>query len=163
MIDLFISGTPRPQPRARKVKGVYVSTANKLAKQWRTIVTSACRRALRDGAVPISGPLAVSAHFYFRATKPERLYQPHTSVPDTDNLVKLILDVMKTTGLLGGDDSKVAREILEKTWAPTPGVSIAIWPYGDAPPGWVTWSHGGSEDDDDIGAVPVDPEPAEAL
>lgn len=45
--------------------------------------------------------------------------------PDTDNLVKLLKDVM--TGLhFWNDDAQVASEIIEKFWAEVPGLYVAI-------------------------------------
>jgi len=47
--------------------------------------------------------------------------------PDTDNLQKLLKDVM--TGLrFWKDDALVASEIVEKFWADVPGIYIAIEP-----------------------------------
>ena len=49
--------------------------------------------------------------------------------PDTDNLQKLLKDVM--TGLhYWKDDALVASEIIEKFWAARPGLYIAIEPIG---------------------------------
>ena len=48
-----------------------------------------------------------------------------TTKPDTDNLVKLLKDVM--TGLrFWRDDAQVASEVIEKFWAATPGLFVQI-------------------------------------
>ena len=48
-----------------------------------------------------------------------------TSKPDTDNLQKLLKDVMTSLGYWK-DDALVASEIIEKFWAVTPGIYIRI-------------------------------------
>lgn len=48
-----------------------------------------------------------------------------TTRPDTDNLQKLLKDVMTDLGYWT-DDSLVASEIIEKFWARIPGIYIAI-------------------------------------
>lgn len=48
-----------------------------------------------------------------------------TTPPDTDNLQKLLKDVMTTLGYWQ-DDALVASEITEKFWAKIPGIYIAI-------------------------------------
>lgn len=45
--------------------------------------------------------------------------------PDTDNLQKLLKDVM-TQNRFWTDDALVASEIIEKFWAKTPGIYIRI-------------------------------------
>lgn len=48
-----------------------------------------------------------------------------TTKPDTDNLQKLLKDVM-TDCKFWGDDAHVASEISEKFWAATPGIFIRV-------------------------------------
>lgn len=48
-----------------------------------------------------------------------------TSKPDTDNLQKLLKDVM-TDLRFWRDDAQVASEVVEKFWADRPGIYIAI-------------------------------------
>lgn len=48
-----------------------------------------------------------------------------TSRPDTDNIVKLLKDVMTDLGYWT-DDAIVASEIIEKFWAAIPGIYIKI-------------------------------------
>lgn len=48
------------------------------------------------------------------------------SKPDTDNLQKLLKDVM-TTLHFWRDDALVALEVCEKFWAAIPGIYIHIW------------------------------------
>lgn len=48
-----------------------------------------------------------------------------TTKPDTDNLQKMLKDVMTDLGYWT-DDALVASEIIEKFWAEIPGIYIAI-------------------------------------
>ena len=48
-----------------------------------------------------------------------------TTKPDTDNLQKLLKDVMTDLGFWK-DDALVASEIVEKFWAETPGIFIYV-------------------------------------
>lgn len=48
-----------------------------------------------------------------------------TTKPDTDNLVKLLKDVM-TKNRFWTDDALVASEIIEKFWAEVPGIYVCI-------------------------------------
>jgi len=48
-----------------------------------------------------------------------------TSKPDTDNLQKLLKDVMTVNGFWK-DDAQVASEICEKFWTKIPGIYIAV-------------------------------------
>ncbi|MPW25969.1 RusA family crossover junction endodeoxyribonuclease [Alkalibaculum sp. M08DMB] len=48
-----------------------------------------------------------------------------TSKPDTDNLQKMLKDVMTDLGFWK-DDALVASEIIEKFWAMIPGIYISI-------------------------------------
>jgi len=48
-----------------------------------------------------------------------------TTKPDTDNLQKLLKDVMTRLGYWK-DDAQVASEVIEKFWADVPGIFISI-------------------------------------
>ena len=47
------------------------------------------------------------------------------SKPDTDNLVKMLKDVM-TDLHFWKDDAQVAREVIEKYWADIPGIYVKV-------------------------------------
>lgn len=51
--------------------------------------------------------------------------QYKTTKPDTDNLQKLLKDVMTALGYWT-DDALVASEIIEKFWSAVPGIYVAI-------------------------------------
>jgi Holliday junction resolvase RusA-like endonuclease len=46
--------------------------------------------------------------------------------PDTDNLDKMLKDVMTEVGFWK-DDAQVASEIIEKFWADVPGIYVEIY------------------------------------
>lgn len=48
-----------------------------------------------------------------------------TSKPDTDNLVKMLKDVMTDLGFWE-DDAQVASEVIEKYWADLPGIYVKV-------------------------------------
>lgn len=52
-----------------------------------------------------------------------------TSKPDTDNLIKLLKDVMTDLNFWT-DDAQVASEVTEKFWAATPGIYLTIEEVG---------------------------------
>lgn len=56
--------------------------------------------------------------------------QYKTTKPDTDNLQKMLKDVMTDLGYWK-DDALVASEITEKFWADTPGIYICIEKLGE--------------------------------
>lgn len=72
-----------------------------------------------------SAPVRVEMHFAFKTAKPKRSGNWHTAKPDTDNLVKLVLDAMQAEGLLG-DDRIVASLHADKIWADYEGVSVNV-------------------------------------
>lgn len=55
---------------------------------------------------------------------------PHMQRPDTDNLAKLVLDVMVKQGILS-DDCVVSSLVVEKVWAKQEmnGVTVQVMPY----------------------------------
>ncbi len=61
----------------------------------------------------------------FPVTSGHRNGEYKTSKPDTDNLQKMLKDVMTDLGFWK-DDALVASEITEKFWADVPGIYIKI-------------------------------------
>lgn len=53
-----------------------------------------------------------------------------TTRPDTDNMIKLLKDVMTDLGYWY-DDAQVASEITEKFWAKVPGIYVVIESLGE--------------------------------
>ncbi len=74
---------------------------------------------------PMEGPIwLVTKWIYPPTTKhPENTWK--TTKPDTDNLVKLLKDVLTDLGFWL-DDAQVASEAIQKFYAPTPGIYVQI-------------------------------------
>lgn len=75
-------------------------------------------------AEPIKGAVRLMVKWCFpRGKHPNGSYK--ITKPDTDNLNKLIKDVMTDLGFWE-DDAQIASEIIEKFWADVPGIYIEI-------------------------------------
>lgn len=73
---------------------------------------------------PLTGPLQlVTKWCYPRGKRGDGEYK--TTKPDTDNMIKLLKDVMTTLGFWI-DDAQVASEVTEKFWAEMPGIYVRI-------------------------------------
>jgi Holliday junction resolvase RusA-like endonuclease len=145
-IKFSASGTPRPQPRPRLVKGRVVSVADANAKRWIVTVERAARLAL-DAHGVAGEPLDVTMVFRMPTKAKDRWGKPHTFRPDADNLAKLALDSMMRAGLIK-DDSSVSSLVIKKTWAQEAGADFVVSidssvapcaPYIE-PPGWLAVS-----------------------
>lgn len=76
-------------------------------------------------AEPLIGPVRLTVKWLFPITGKRVDGQWKYTKPDTDNLLKLLKDVMSKCGFWL-DDAQVASEINEKFWAETPGIFIAV-------------------------------------
>jgi len=74
-----------------------------------------------------TGPVRLIVKWCFPLTRGRKNGQWKTTKPDTDNLQKLLKDVMTDLGYWT-DDALVASEIIEKFWADKPGIYISIEP-----------------------------------
>lgn len=72
-----------------------------------------------------TGPVRLVVKWCFPVTSRHRDGEYKTTRPDTDNLQKLLKDVMTTLGFWT-DDALVASEIAEKFWADVPGIYVCI-------------------------------------
>lgn len=121
-----VSGTPRPQPRPRFVKGRVISTADPKAKLWRLMVKRAVDRAMseREG---FTGAVKLSVVFRFRPveSKLSLIGQAHTHKPDADNLLKALQDVMEECGVFR-NDSQISKPEPVKLWAHEAGMGVVV-------------------------------------
>lgn len=113
-----------------------VSTADERAKLWRSSVEAAAVRVKSDFAsngLPgwLGGAVSVAMTFMFATPKKERWNQPHTFRPDSDNIAKLVMDVMERVGLLPKGDARVATLEARKIWAKVGGVIVVMKPIDD--------------------------------
>jgi Holliday junction resolvase RusA-like endonuclease len=81
----------------------------------------------RAPAEPITGAIQLVVKWCFPITGEHVNGEYKTSKPDTDNLQKLLKDVMTDVGYWK-DDAQVASEIVEKFWATIPGIFIRVEP-----------------------------------
>ena len=78
---------------------------------------------------PYTGAVRLLTKWCFPLSGSHRDGDWRTSKPDTDNLQKLLKDVMTSLGYWK-DDALVCSEICEKFWAATPGIYIHIEELG---------------------------------
>ena len=149
-VVLHVSGTPRPKQSARWVNGRPVSVAKtqKHLKAWTQRIVTACRAHLRAGGQPLSGAIAIRTDCFFASKDSKRHGQPHTNVPDKDNLEKAILDALQRGGILA-NDSAVAGGPLWKWWAAKAGAVIELRPFNSQA---VERASVARDSDDDLGA-----------
>ena len=76
-------------------------------------------------AVPFASPLSLTVKWCFPKSGSHADGDYRTSKPDTDNLQKLLKDVMTKLGYWK-DDALVCSELCEKFWANIPGLYIKI-------------------------------------
>jgi Holliday junction resolvase RusA-like endonuclease len=129
-VTFFIGGTPRPQPRPRKVRGRWVANANKKSKLWRYAVEKGAGVVIDTllWKLPLfSGAVSVDLKFTFRPPDSalDRIGKAHTHKPDKDNLEKLVLDVLEAKQFFA-NDSAVAIGQTSKYWGGRPGVAVMI-------------------------------------
>ena len=142
LIEIFIPGTPKPQPRPRAYRrgnhaGVYNPDT---ADAWKQAVTAAVTAAVTEHRPNdlVEGPVSCLIKFVF--ARPKRLQRQgdpegeilHTSTPDADNLAKAVLDVC--TGLVWKDDGQVADLYVRKCYAaksdPRAGARLIVMELG---------------------------------
>ncbi|WP_277405471.1 RusA family crossover junction endodeoxyribonuclease [Lacrimispora xylanisolvens] len=71
------------------------------------------------------GPVRLITKWCFPVSGKHQNGEYKTSKPDTDNLVKLLKDVM-TELHFWKDDAQVASEITEKFWSDLPGIYVKV-------------------------------------
>lgn len=72
-----------------------------------------------------TGAVRLTTKWLYPITGKRHNGQYKTTKPDTDNMIKLLKDVMTKLGYWT-DDSLVASEITEKFWADQPGIYVKI-------------------------------------
>jgi len=159
-----VHGTPIPQPRPRFV-GHVVSTAGPRAKRWRQLVQAAVDEAAvalgeavieqiggtgeheggRGGASFRGVSLEMEFRFPVPSGKAAWIGRPHGLRPDSDNLAKLVMDVMQDAHVLV-DDGRVADLRVRKVWsaARSAGATVVMRSMAqaqpvaaEAAPGWL--------------------------
>ncbi|CAK7054175.1 RusA family crossover junction endodeoxyribonuclease [Phascolarctobacterium sp.] len=73
----------------------------------------------------LNGPVRLMTKWCYESTGKHKNGEYKTTKPDTDNMIKLLKDVM-TELSYWTDDAQVASEITEKFWADQPGLYVRI-------------------------------------
>ena len=104
--QLFVSGTPKAQPRPRMARNGHVYNP-KSADAWKEEIKAAflsCRKST------ITGPVSLTVRFSLPVPKSMKMENsvpvPHTKKPDTDNLLKAVMDSLTAVGVWK-DDAQV--------------------------------------------------------
>ena len=121
MIRFWVNGVPKAQPRPRlntRTRHVYNPPS---ADAWKEQVMWHARAA----RIPkMSGPIQVTLSFALGG-KESLNGRPHSSKPDSDNLMKAILDSLTTIGAWG-DDSQVFDCRVIKRYGNPSGVLVTL-------------------------------------
>jgi len=73
----------------------------------------------------LTGPLQLITKWCYQRTGKHQNGEYKTTKPDTDNMIKLLKDVMTSLGYWK-DDALIASEVTEKFWADVPGIYVCI-------------------------------------
>lgn len=86
-------------------------------------------------AEPITGPVALTVIFGFRAVAGHEPNTPKTSKPDTDNMLKSLKDALTRAGFWQ-DDAQVFIETTIKLWTDTPCIMVKVENVGEDVLSW---------------------------
>jgi len=129
-IAFTVPGDPVPQPRARittrgKFAHAYTPKSHPV-HEYRTRLAVAARLA---GLTPTGEPLDVVIDAVFERPKSHMLKSgvkataPRLPRPDVDNVAKAVLDALQD---VMGDDSLVARLVVEKSWGAEARTTVRV-------------------------------------
>jgi len=111
--QLFVSGIPKAQPRPRMTANGHVYNPDS-ADAWKADIQAAflsCRKRT------IAGPVRLTVRFSLPLPKGRkmisRLPEPHVNKPDTDNLLKAVMDSL-TAVKVWKDDAQVYETLAGK-------------------------------------------------
>lgn len=126
MLQFFLPMIPPTQTHQEK----QVTVKNGKPVFYEPQELNAARMKLRDYLAmhrpkePMPGGVRLMVKWCFpRGEHPDGSYK--TTKPDTDNLQKMLKDVMTELGFWV-DDARVASEIVEKFWTEIPGIFIRV-------------------------------------
>lgn len=133
-MQIIVYGSPGPQGSKRHVGGGVMIESSKKVKPWRQDVTAA-GLAVRNGASPLDGPLAVRMVFTLPkpASAPKRRRTYAMRKPDLSKLARSTEDALTDAGVIADDARIVEYERLAKVFPgedpealEAPGVRIQI-------------------------------------
>ena len=138
-IHFTVNVIPRGKQRARTVLrgGSVHSYTPRETVEFERAVAWACRSACRGAQMPENAPLRLDAVFYMPIPKSankglrERMASErmmHTKKPDTDNMLKSVLD--GCNGIAYKDDNQIAQIRATKVYSENPRVEVTISTIG---------------------------------
>ena len=144
-IVFFVPGIPGTAGSKRgfvnpKTKRVIIVDDNRKAAPWRQSVLAAAMRIYTD--VPLTGPVVLTAHFYFPRPKchygsgrnadvlKDGAPRHHITKPDATKLLRALEDAL--TAVIWRDDNQVVEQHVEKMYGPRPGVLVTISTKGSS-------------------------------
>ena len=134
VLTFVVPGVPVAKGRPRMTRRGRVYTPAKTVAYERTVAVAAqvAKSAVADGLM-FPGPVQVTIWCRFatplswsRKKTAAMLHQPHTQLPDLDNLVKSVLDGMNHTHNIWTDDRQVAAVTATKHWSEKSCVLVRI-------------------------------------
>jgi Holliday junction resolvase RusA-like endonuclease len=148
VLRFSMAGPPRGKGRPKATaRNGFVSIYTDAKTRAYEASVSQCARLAMEGRSPFAGALSVSLQFRMpipaSATKRARAAMaaneiPHTSKPDTDNLVKAILDGLESDPtdkakrkIVFQNDCQITRLFATKIYSENPGVDVRVEPLGE--------------------------------
>lgn len=125
MIQFFIPGEP---PTATAQQKGYNARTGKYYKPAELRDAEAKYLAYANEvrpAQPMEGPVDLTVIFGFGLKEKHKDFEPKTSKPDTDNMMKALKDCL-TKCRFWKDDAQVYREVACKIWRAVPGVLVVV-------------------------------------
>jgi len=115
--QIFVEGTPKPQPRPRMALNGHVYNPHS-ADEWKESIKIAFK-INRFAINQITEPIRLKVIFFLpkpKAMKVKQEFIPHAKKPDLDNLLKAVMDAMTEVGVWQ-DDSLVHATEASKWYA----------------------------------------------
>jgi Holliday junction resolvase RusA-like endonuclease len=140
ILTCTIPGTPQQQGSKRNV-GKFSIEANKNLAPWRADAIANLQQAMEaQGIGQFIGPVRVSATFAYgrpaghygsgRNASVLKAMAPSwkSTAPDLDKLARALGDALTQAGVVR-DDALIVSWNIDKVWAETPWVELAVVPY----------------------------------
>jgi crossover junction endodeoxyribonuclease RusA len=136
-LTIRVRGLPIPQGSKRlgthpiTKRAMLIDVNGPALRRWRNAVRTAARNTAGPHWKPLSGPVALTAHFWMPRPAVRAGVHYADRKPDLDKLLRAILDAL--TGVAYDDDSQVVTITAAKTYPPpggVPGVAITVRALG---------------------------------
>lgn len=122
-LPMKVPTTTHQEKEVTKINGKYVFYESAKLKAARAKFMAHLSKYVP--AEKYTSAVRLTTKWLYPRTRKRRNGQYKTTRPDTDNMIKLLKDVMTALGYWT-DDALVASEITEKFWADIPGIYIRI-------------------------------------